>query len=67
MSPFEPTVTKPVITARRISRTYRLSPETLVLIQDAIEVSHFQTATALVEEAVVQFAHYVLKHPETLK
>ena len=52
---------------KKISRTYRLKPETLFLIQEALPKTRFQTATSFVEEAASQFAEYILTRDHEYK
>ena len=67
MPKFEPKPTKTTVRTKRISRTYRFAPETIILIQQAIKDSYFHTATALIEEATLQFANYILTSPHEYK
>lgn len=62
MTDFNPQLPAPIIKEKRVPRTYRLSRDTITLIHKALQTCPpFRTATSFVEEAVNQFAAYVLK------
>jgi len=64
MTEFHPQIPKPIAKNKRISKTYRFSPATIALVQKAIQNFPFKTATSFIEEAVTQFASYILRKPK---
>jgi len=64
MTDFNPQLPNPVVKEKRIARTYRLSRDTITLIHKVLQKPPFKTATSFIEEAVSQFATYVLRKPQ---